>query len=87
MVMLDLMPVLWAMCAAAALLLMLCGEYGMPARILPAVCAGIALYLYGAPPRLQVLLFAAVYLCAALVWCILRLIGKRKSQNKTEIPR
>ncbi len=83
MVMLDLMPVLWAMCAAAALLLILCGEYGMPARVLPAVCAGSALHLYGSPPRLQVLGFVGMYLCAAGVWCILRLLQRRRRRKTT----
>jgi len=82
-VMLDLMPVLWAMCAAAALLLALCGEYGMPARVLPAICAGIAVYIFGFPPRIQVLAFIAMYICAAAAWGVLRLLHRRKERRKT----
>ena len=85
-VMLDLMPVLWAMCAAAALLLTLCGEHGMPARAFPAVCAGIALYLLGYPPRLQVLAFLGMYICAAGAWGILRAWQRRRQRRKTEMP-
>ena len=84
-VMLDLMPVLWAMCAAAALLLALCGEYGMPARVLPAVCAGIAVYIFGLPPRIQVLAFIAMYICAAGAWVILRALQRRRKRRKTEM--
>ncbi len=81
-VMLDVMPVLWAMCAAAPLVLGLCGEYGMPARVLPAVCAGIAVYIFGFPPRVQVLAFVGMYICAAGAWGILRLMHRRKEHKK-----
>ena len=82
-VMLDLMPVLWAMCAAAALILALLGEAGMPARILPAVCTGIAVYIFGFPPRLQVLAFSGMYLCSAAAWMLIRLRQRRKEKRKS----
>ena len=42
-VMLDLMPLLWAMCAVAALLLLYFRSFGASARTLPAVTVAFIL--------------------------------------------
>lgn len=69
-VMLDLMPVLWGMCAAAALLLLFHREWGAPARVIPGAALALVLYFLGWPPRIQVLAFAAMYVCCTLAWFI-----------------
>jgi len=81
-VLLDLMPVLWVMSAAAALLLFWNGERGAPIRTLPAVCMGLSLYCADFPPRMQVLAFAGVYLLCALIWWVyIRLSAVRGKKN------
>lgn len=85
--MLDLMPILWAMCAAAALLLLFCRSYAAPARTLPAVAAALIAYSMDYPPRVQVGIFLTVFAIAAGVWEILRRIGdwrrRRMEENST----
>lgn len=79
--MLDLMPLLWAMCAAAALLLLICRSYAAPARTLPAVTAALILYGMGYPPRVQTAAFLVVFAIAAGVWEILRRIGEYRRER------
>lgn len=85
--MLDLMPILWAMCAAAALLLLFCRAYAAPARTLPAVAASLIAYGMGYPPRVQTVIFLAVFAVCAGVWAILCRIGdwrrRRMAKNPT----
>ena len=84
-VMLDFMPVLWGICAAAALLLLLRGEWGAPARTIPAVCAALVLYFAAYPPRVQVLAFAGMYVCAALAWWIVtRVVRLRRRRAEAK---
>jgi len=88
-VILDLMPLLWVMCAAAALLLLRAGEWGAPTRTLPAVTAAMILYFVGLPPRVQVLGFLGIYLTAALCRGILLRIAamrRRRTQAHKEAP-
>ncbi|MBQ7939150.1 MAG: hypothetical protein IJ281_02085 [Clostridia bacterium] len=73
--MLDLMPILWAMCAAAALLLLFCRSYAAPARTLPAVTAALIAYGMGYPPRVQTGIFLVVFVICAGVWAVLCRIG------------
>ena len=82
--MLDLMPILWAMCAAAALLLLFCRSYAAPARTLPAVTAALIAYGMGYPPRLQVVIFLAVFAVCAGVWAILCRIGDWRRRRMAE---
>lgn len=85
--MLDLMPILWAMCAAAALLLLFCRSYAAPARTLPAVAAALIAYGMEYPPRVQTGIFLAVFVICAGVWAILCRIGhwrrRRMEANST----
>ncbi len=69
-VMLDLMPLLWGMCTAAALLLLFHREWGAPARVIPGAVLALVLYFLKWPPRIQVLAFAVMYGCCALAWFI-----------------
>ena len=69
-VMLDLMPLLWGMCTAAALLLLFHREWGAPARVIPGAALALVLYFLKWPPRIQVLAFAVMYGCCALAWFI-----------------
>jgi len=87
-VMLDLMPILWGMCAASALLLLFHREWGAPARVIPGAALALVLYFLGWPPRIQVLAFAAMYVCCTLAWFIVvRLIRLRhRMQQKQIIP-
>lgn len=84
--MLDLMPILWAMCAAAALLLLFCRSYAAPARTLPAVAAALIAYSMDYPPRVQVGIFLTVFAIAAGVWEILRRIGDWRRRRMEENP-
>ena len=85
--MLDLMPILWAMCAAAALLLLFFRSYAAPARTLPAVAAALIAYGMEYPPRVQTGIFLAVFVICAGVWAILCRIGhwrrRRMEANST----
>ena len=85
--MLDLMPILWAMCAVAALLLLFCRSYAAPARTLPAVAAALIAYGMEYPPRVQTGIFLAVFVICAGVWAILCRIGhwrrRRMEANST----
>lgn len=72
---LDLMPLVWAMCAAAALLLLYFRSFGAPARTLPAVTVAFILYGMGYPPRIQTAAFLFTFAVAAGIWEILRRIG------------
>lgn len=74
-VLLDLMPLLWGMCAAAALLLLYFRSFGAPARTLPAVTVAFILYGMGYPPRVQTTAFLFTFAVAAIVWEILRRIS------------
>lgn len=74
----DLTPVLWGMCAAAAILLALRGDWGAAARTLPAVCAAALLYFLCYPPRVQALGFTVFYVCDALCWAVLQHIAARR---------
>ena len=83
-VMLDLMPLLWAMCAVAALLLLYFRSFGASARTLPAVTIAFILYGMGYPPRIQTAAFLFTFAVAAIVWGILRRIGafrRRRTQQ------
>lgn len=81
-VMLDLMPVLWGMCAAAALLLLFHGEWGAPARTVPGAVLALVLHFTGWPPRIQVLAFAGMYAASAAAWVIVvRLIRLRRKMR------
>ena len=84
--MLDLMPILWAMCAAAALLLLFCRSYAAPARTLPAVMAALISYGRGYPPRVQASIFLAVFVICAGVWAILCRIGAYRRRRMANIP-
>ena len=84
--MLDLMPILWAMCAAAALLLLFCRSYAAPARTLPAVAAALIAYGMDYPPPVQVGIFLTVFAIAAGVWEILRRIGAYRRRRMANIP-
>ena len=81
--MLDLMPLVWAMCAAAALLLLYFRSFGAPARTLPAATAAFDLYGMGYPPRLQPAAFSITFAAAAAVWAVLRFIGARRQKTTT----
>ena len=84
---LDLMPVLWGMCTIVSLLLLHFRSMGAPARTLPAVTAALIAYGMGYPPRLQVIIFLAVFAVCAGVWAILCRIGdwrrRRMEENST----
>ena len=82
--MLDLMPILWGMCAAAALALAFYGEKRAPARVFPAVVGALLVYFFGKPPRLQALVFAVMYAIAAIVWAVLSYADSKK-QRKTDL--
>ncbi len=82
-VMLDLMPLLWAMCAVAALLLLYFRSFGAPARTLPAVTVALFLYGMGYPPRVQTAAFLITFAAAAAVWAVLRFIGARRQKSTT----
>ena len=84
--MLDLMPILWTMCAAAALLLLFFRSYAAPARTLPAVAAALIAYSMDYPPRVQVGIFLTVFAIAAGVWEILRRIGAYRRRRMANIP-
>lgn len=79
--MLDLMPLVWAMCAAAALLLLYFRSFGAPARTLPAVTAAFVLYGMGYPPRIQTAAFLLTFAIAAAVWALLRFVGTRRRRS------
>lgn len=88
-VMLDLMPLLWGMCTAAALLLLFHREWGAPARVIPGAALALVLYFLKWPPRIQVLAFAVMYGCCALAWFIVvrtarirQRIRQRQTSNK-----
>lgn len=86
-VLLDLMPLLWAMCAAAALLLLYFRSFGAPARTLPAVTVAFILYGMGYPPRIQTAAFLFTFAVAAIVWEILRRVGairRRRTQRTAD---
>lgn len=78
---LDLMPLLFGMCAAASVLLALAGDAGSPVRALPAVCAAYIAYFVSMPPRIQVAAFAALYVSDALVWLLLTRIAARRRRS------
>ena len=80
-VMLDLMPLLWAMCAAAALLLLYFRSFGASARTLPAVTVAFILYGMGYPPRVQTAAFLFTFAVAAIIWAALRLLGARRQRS------
>lgn len=82
-VMLDLMPLLWAMCAAAALLLLYFRSFGASARTLPAVTVAFILYGMGYPPRVQTAAFLFTFAVAAIIWAVLRFIGARRQKSTT----
>jgi hypothetical protein len=82
-VMLDLMPLLWAMCAVAALLLLYFRSFGAPARTLPAVTVALFLYGMGYPPRVQTAAFLFTFAVAAIIWAALRFIGARRQKSTT----
>lgn len=82
-VMLDLMPLLWAMCAVAALLLLYFRSFGAPARTLPAVTVALFLYGMGYPPRVQTAAFLFTFAVAAAVWAVLRFIDARRQKSTT----
>lgn len=82
-VMLDLMPLLWAMCAVAALLLLYFRSFGAPARTLPAVTVALFLYGMGYPPRVQTAAFLFTFAVAAIIWAVLRFIGARRQKSTT----
>lgn len=70
----DLTPILWGISALIALLLLLLGEWGTPARMLPAVCVAFLLYGFGYPPRIQVIGFVGMYvLCTISHFCLTRM--------------
>ena len=84
---LDLMPVLWGMCTIVSLLLLHFRSMGAPARTLPAVTAALIAYGMGYPPRLQVVIFLAVFAVCAGVWAILCRIGdwrRRRMEEKAD---
>ncbi|MGM9653632.1 MAG: hypothetical protein ACI3XP_08375 [Eubacteriales bacterium] len=83
---LDLMPVLWGMCALAALLLALFGEWGAPARTLPAAAAALILYFAGLPPRVQVAAFAGMFLLDAAVWAALTRLSQYRRKKTAQKP-
>ena len=82
-VMLDLMPLLWAMCAVAARLLLYFRSFGAPARTLPAVTVALFLYGMGYPPRVQTAAFLFTFAVAAIIWAVLRFIGARRQKSTT----
>ena len=84
-VLLDLMPLLWGMCAAAALLLLYFRSVGAPARTLPAVTVAFILYGMGYPPRVQTAAFLFTFAVAAAIWEILRRISafRRRRTRQT----
>lgn len=84
-VMLDLMPILWGICAVIALLFLISGKWGLPVRIVPAACAAVCLYFLGYPPRLQAAVFLTVYALFGVSRFLAVRIGKRQ-KNKPSSP-
>ena len=84
-VMLDLMPLRWAMCAVAARLLLYFRSFGAPARTLPAVTVALFLYGMGYPPRVQTAAFLFTFAVAAIIWAALRLMGARRRRSDPTI--
>ena len=84
-VLLDLMPLLWGMCAAAALLLLYFRSFGAPARTLPAVTVAFILYGMGYPPRIQTAAFLLTFAVAAGIWWTLGRISafRRRRTRQT----
>ena len=85
-VMMDLMPILWGMCMADALLLLFHGEWGAPARTVPGAVLALILHFVGWPPRIQVLAFAGMYVSSAMAWFIVvRLTRLRRRMRQKQI--
>lgn len=82
---LDLMPLLFGMCAAASVLLARAGDTGSPARAIPAVLAAYAVYFAHFPPRVQVAMFAALYALDALVWLLLQKIAAARRRRAARL--
>jgi len=84
---LDLMPVLFGMCALAAAILAIFGDFGALSRTAPAAAAAFALYFTGFPPRAQVAAFAAVFVLAGAVYRIVCAVGafRRRRAKKQHL--
>lgn len=80
--MLDLMPLLWGLCILISAALFCLGDYAAPARTVPAAVMALILHFTEKPPRLQVALFAVLYVICALVYAVLCRVARRAAENK-----
>ncbi len=80
--MLDLMPLLWGLCILISAALFCLGDYAAPARIVPAAAFALVFHFIEKPPRLQVALFAVLYVICALVYAVLCRLARRAAEKK-----
>ena len=84
--MLDLMPLLWGLCIVLSAALALYGDHAAPARTVPAAVFALLLHFMEKPPRLQVIVFFALYALCAGAYAVLCRYSARHRKSRCPAP-